>query len=39
MPDTRHLRRNLLSGKPKYLFGVILLLFVSVICVAFNMGR
>jgi hypothetical protein len=38
MPDTMHLRRNLLSGKPKYLFGVILLLLIAVICVAFNMG-
>jgi hypothetical protein len=32
-----HLSRNLLSGKRKYLFGSILLLFVSVICVAFSM--
>ena len=29
--------RNLLSGKRKYLFGLILLLFISVICVAFSM--
>ncbi|EJL68820.1 winged helix-turn-helix domain-containing protein [Chryseobacterium populi] len=29
--------RNLLSGKRKYLCGVILLLFISVICVAFSM--
>jgi DNA-binding winged helix-turn-helix (wHTH) protein len=29
--------RNLLSGKRKYLFGLILLLFSSVICVAFSM--
>jgi hypothetical protein len=29
--------RNLLSGKRKYLFGLILLLSVSVICVAFGM--
>jgi hypothetical protein len=28
--------RNLLSGKGKYLFGFILLLFISVICAAFN---
>lgn len=32
-----HLSRNLLTGKPKYLFGLILLLFISVICVAFSM--
>ena len=31
-------RRNLLSGKRKYLVGLILLLFTSVICVAFTMG-
>lgn len=30
--------RNLLSGKSKYLFGSIILLFISVICVAFSMG-
>lgn len=29
--------RNLLSGKRKYLWGLILVLFISVICVAFNM--
>ena len=29
--------RNLLSGKRKYLFGLTLLLFISVICVAFSM--
>src|SRR5579863_10091541 len=29
--------RNLLSGKRKYLWGLILLLFISVICVAFSM--
>ena len=29
--------RNLLSGKRKYLCGLILLLFISVICVAFSM--
>lgn len=29
--------RNLLSGKSKYLFGSILLVFISVICVAFSM--
>ena len=32
-----HLSRNLLAGKRKYLFGLILLLFISVICVAFSM--
>jgi Transcriptional regulatory protein, C terminal len=30
--------RNILSGKRKYLFGLVLLLFISVICVAFSMG-
>jgi hypothetical protein len=30
--------RNLLTGKRKYLFGLVLLLFISVICVAFSMG-
>lgn len=30
--------RNLLSGKGKYLYGLILLSFISVICVAFNMA-
>ncbi len=30
-------RRNLLSGKRKYLYGLILLSFISVICVAFSM--
>ena len=29
--------RNLLSGKGKYLFGFMLLLFISVICAAFSM--
>jgi len=29
--------RNLLSGKGKYLYGLILLSFISVICVAFSM--
>jgi len=29
--------RNLLSGKRKYLWGLILVLFISVICLAFNM--
>jgi hypothetical protein len=29
--------RNLLSGKGKYLFGFMLLLFISAICVAFSM--
>lgn len=32
-----HFSRNLFSGKLKYLFGLVLLLFISVICVAFNM--
>jgi DNA-binding winged helix-turn-helix (wHTH) protein len=32
------INRNLLSGKSKYLFGSIMLLFISVICVAFGMG-
>ena len=32
-----HLSRNLLSGKGKYLFGLILLSFTAVICAAFNM--
>src|SRR5665213_1335659 len=32
-----HLSRNLLSGKRKYLFGLILLSFISVICAAFSM--
>ncbi len=30
--------RNLLSGKRKYLFGLILLSFISVICAAFSMA-
>lgn len=29
--------RNLLSGKRKYLRGLILLLFISVVCLTFNM--
>ena len=29
--------RNLLSGKRKYLFGLILALFISLVCVAFSM--
>jgi hypothetical protein len=33
MPDSR----NLLSGKSKYLFGLILLSFISVVCAAFSM--
>jgi len=33
-----HVMRNLLSGKRKYLFGLVLVLFISVICVAFNMA-
>ncbi len=32
-----HLSRNLLSGKRKYLFTLILLSFISVICAAFGM--
>lgn len=31
-----HLSRNLLSGKSKYLFALILLSFISVICAAFS---
>ena len=31
--------RNPLSGKSKYLFGSIILLFICVICVAFSMGN
>src|SRR5271154_3617901 len=30
--------RNLPSGKHKYLYGLLLLSFISVICVAFSMG-
>jgi len=30
--------RNLLSGKPKYLYGLILLSFISVICAAFSIA-
>src|ERR1700761_8776514 len=30
--------RNILSGKRKYLFGLILLSFISVICVAFSVA-
>lgn len=30
--------QNLLSGKGKYLFGLLLLLFTAVVCVAFRMG-
>jgi len=33
-----HLSQNLLSGKRKYLLGLTLCLFISVICVAFSMG-
>jgi DNA-binding winged helix-turn-helix (wHTH) protein len=33
-----HLSRNLLSGKRKYLYGLILLSFISVICAAFSMA-
>ncbi len=32
-----HLSQHLLSGKRKYLLGLILFLFISVICVAFSM--
>jgi hypothetical protein len=32
-----HLSQTLLSGKGKYLFGLILLLFTAVICVSFSM--
>jgi hypothetical protein len=32
-----HLSRNLLAGKRKYLFGLILLSLISVICAAFSM--
>jgi hypothetical protein len=32
-----HLSRNLLSGKRKYLFGILFLSFISVICAAFSM--
>ena len=32
-----HLSRNLLAGKRKYLFGLILLSFTAVICAAFSM--
>ncbi len=31
-------RRDLLSGKRKYLYGLLLLMFISLICVAFNMA-
>jgi DNA-binding winged helix-turn-helix (wHTH) protein len=34
MPDIR----NLLSGKRKYVGGLLLLMFISVICLAFSMG-
>ena len=30
-------RRNLLPGKQKYLAGLVLLAFISIICVAFSM--
>jgi hypothetical protein len=33
-----HLSQNLLSGKRKYLLALILVLFISVICVAFSMA-
>lgn len=33
-----HLSRNLISGKRKYLCGLILLSFISVICAAFSMA-
>lgn len=31
-------RRNLLSGKRKYLYGLLLLMFISLICVAFGIA-
>ena len=31
-------RRNILSGKRKYLYGLLLLMFISLICVAFSMA-
>jgi len=31
-----HLNRNLISGRRKYLWGSLILLFISVICAAFN---
>lgn len=34
-----HLRRNLHPGKRKYLFALILVLFIAVTCVAFSMGH
>ena len=34
-----HLRRNLHPGRRKYLFALILVLFISVICVAFSVGH
>jgi len=33
-----HVSRNLISEKRKYLFALILLLFISVMCVAFSMA-
>ncbi len=33
-----HVTRNLLSGKRKYLYGLLLLMFISLICVAFTMA-
>lgn len=33
-----HLRRNLHPGRRKYLFALILVLFIALICVAFSMG-
>ncbi|RDC58248.1 winged helix family transcriptional regulator [Pedobacter chinensis] len=32
------IRRNLLFGKHKYLYGLLLLMFISLICVAFSMA-
>ena len=31
-------RRNLPSGKRKYLYGLLLLMFISLICVAFSLS-
>jgi len=31
-----HLSQNLLSGRRKYLFGLLLLIFISAICVTFS---
>ena len=34
-----HLSRNLHYGKRKYLFGSILLMFISIICIALRMNN